>query len=312
MSRAGCCAFVVLAAGMIFTCACRAGEDPGGYEPQIEEVHITVPGMEEERTLLWVSDMHISSGSEDPDVTQDHREDADARYEMNKNSAGIPAEETWDLLSAGIDSYGADCLILGADMVDYVSEENLAKLQEGLARIQTPWIYLRADHDYGRWYSDMGKKRMRSLHREIAPQNRLWTVDFGDFIVAGLDCTTTAISDETLEEFRRICEQSVPVILCSHVPFDSGEGDCSSLKELSRTCWDGRVLCWGDGDEYDTSGGGSMKELLEILSAPDSPVCAVLAGHLHVSWDGALTDTCTEHVFPAAFEDRIGVITVSG
>ena len=179
-------------------------------------------------------------------------------------------------------------------------------------RIRTPWMYLRADHDYGRWYSDMGIKRMRKLHRRIAPQNRLWTMRFKDFIVAGLDNTTTAVREETLEEFRLLCGEGLPIILCTHVPFDSGTGDCASLAQLSRDLWEDRVLCWGDGDSYDTSGGGCMKELMALITAPDSPVCAVLAGHLHASWDGSLTDTCKQHVFSAAFEDAVGIITVSG
>lgn len=311
---------IVLAVGIFLSCTCFAGDRGSAqgaflnevYEPQIEEVHIVIPGMEEERTLLWVSDLHICSGEDDPDVTKEHREDAARRYEMNKNAEGIPAREIWKLLSAQIDSFEADYVIFGADMVDYASEANYAVLQEGMEKIQTPWMYLRADHDYGRWYSDMGIKRMRKLQRKIAPQNKLWTADFGDFIVAGLDNTTSAVSEETLEEFRQLCGRGVPVILCSHVPLDSGMGDCASLAELSRECWGDRVLCWGDGDEYDTSGGGCMKQLLEIITASDSPVRAVLAGHLHVSWDGALTDTCTGHVFSAAFQDRIGIITLSG
>ena len=284
----------------------------GEFEPGIEEVHITVPGMSEKRTLLWISDLHLNSGAQDPDVAAEYQEDAASRYEMMKDAAGLYAEEIWPYMSGNIDSFGAEYVILGADMLDYVTAGNLDKLKEGLEEIQTPWMYLRADHDYGRWYTKMGKKKMRELHRIVAPQNKLWIARFPEFTVAGLDNTTSAVSGETLEEFRQLCEEGLPIILCTHVPFDSGRNDSSSLAQLSRDLWGGRVLCWGDGDEYDTSGGGCMKELLDLITAPDSPVCAVLAGHLHSSWDGALTDTCIEHVFSAAFEDWVGLITVSG
>lgn len=305
------------ASGLLFSISCYA--DDGGfreeasfYQPQVEEVQITIPGMREERTLLWVSDLHLISGTEDPDVLPEYREEVQERREKMKSAEGRTGEETWELLSAGIDSYGADGVIFGADMLDYVSEENLEKFRSGLETIQTPWMYLRADHDYGRWYSDMGLKRMRKLHRSVAPQNKLWVMRFDEFTVAGLDNTTTAISEETLEEFRGICEEGLPVILCTHVPFDSAQEDSASLADLSAEFWNDRVLCWGDGDDYDTSGGGCMRQLLDLITAPDSPVCAVLAGHLHLTWDGALTDTCREHVFGAAYEDHIGVITVSG
>jgi hypothetical protein len=55
-----------------------------------------------------------------------------------------------------------------------------------------------------------------------------------------------------------------------------------------------------------------MQELMELITAKDSPVRAVLAGHLHVSREGNLTDTCMQHVFGAAFEDHIGIVTISG
>lgn len=305
------------AAGLLFSGVCFAGgegsgEPAGAYEPEVEEVQITIPEMKETHTLLWVSDMHICSGASDPDVTAQHREEAGERYEMMRNAASVPAEETWRALSRQIDSYDADYVIFGADMLDSFSEENLEKFREGTESIQTPWMYLRADHDYGRWYSDMRIRKMRRLHRSVAPQNKLWTARFEDFIVAGLDNTTTTISPETLEEFRLLCEEGLPVILCTHVPFDSGEGDCGTLVTLSKQLWGDRVLCWGDGDLYDTSGGGCMKELLDLITAADSPVCAVLAGHLHTSWEGQLTETCLQHVFSAAFEDHIGIITVSG
>ena len=284
----------------------------GAYEPVLEELKITIPGMEETRTLLWISDMHIVSGPEDPDVTDEHKEEVAQRCEMYRSASGLSSCETWDLLSRQIDSFGADYVIFGADMIDYASGENLHRLQEGLRSLQTPWMYLRADHDYGRWYGRMKRKKMRRLHREIAPQNHLWTERFESFTLAGLDNTTTAIDPKTLEDFRDLCAEGRPIILCTHVPLDTGSEDALRLEQLSREGWGGRVLCWGDGDTYDTSKGGTMKELLEIICAPDSPVCAVLAGHLHLTWDGALTDTCVGHVFSASYEDRIGVITVTG
>ncbi len=282
------------------------------YVPQVEEVHITVPGMDGSCSLLWISDLHICSGADDPGVSAEHREEVRERYGMLQNQDGRSARETWKKLSGQIDSFGADYVIFGADLVDYASKENLECLQAGLEKVRTPWMYLRADHDYGRWFGSLKLKRMRKLHRKIAPQNSLWVERFEEFTLAGLDNTTTAIAQETLDAFRRLCGEGRPIILCTHVPFDTGSEDAKALAELSREGWGDRVLCWGSQDAYDTSSGGTMKELMDLICAPDSVVCAVLAGHLHLSWEGALTDRCVGHVFSAAYEDHIGLITVSG
>ena len=131
--------------------------------------------------------------------------------------------------------------------------------------------------------------------------------------MVGLDNTTTAVSEETLQQFSGICEEGRPVILCMHVPLDQPDArDGDTLAAASRAAWDDRVLCWGDGDEHDISSYSTMKQLYDIVCAPDSPVIAVLAGHLHLTWDGELTPSCREHVFSAAYEDYIGLITVSG
>ena len=288
-----------------------------------EHMRVTIPGMEESCTILWISDMHICSYPEDPDVTEENMPAAQERYELLRDDVGSTSLENWDYLSASVDSSGADYVVFGADMVDYASQANLDALREGLEKVRIPWMYIRADHDYGRWFTDMGIKEMRKLHRKIAPQNKIWVQRFEAFTIVGLDNTTTAVTEETLQQFTEICEEGKPVILCTHVPIDqrknvsvSGQsgalGENVTLAEASRAGWGDRVLCWGEGDEYDASEGTVMGRLMDLIYAQDSPVIAVLAGHLHLSWEGNLTDTCVEHVFSAAYEKHIGIITVNG
>ena len=283
-----------------------------------EEVHFTVPGMEGNCRILWISDMHICSWPDDPDVREDSSRDAQERNELFRDSDGTPSSEKWRQLSQQVDSLDADLVVLGGDMLDYASAANLATLEEGLENIETDWMYIRADHDYGRWFTDMGIKKMRRLHRKVAPQEKISVRRFEDFTLVGLDNTTTAVTDKTLEQFENICDEGKPVLLCTHVPIDQRTGQegtedtAQTLAAASRSGWGDRVLCWGDGDEYDTAAFSTMKKLADLIYAEDSPVIGVLAGHLHLTWEGNLTDTCAEHVFAAAYEGSIGVITVSG
>ena len=302
-----------LAIGAAFPAGAAAQPDP---DLQTEEVEITLPGVTGEYSILWVSDMHICCFPEDGDVLPEHSEQAGERAELLRNADGVPSARRWEQISAGIDAFGADYVVFGADMIDYASEANLDALSAGLAGVNTPWMYIRADHDYGRWYVDMGIRKMRSLHREIAPQEKMWVQRFDGFTLVGLDNTTSAVTQETLDAFREICAEGVPVLLCTHVPFDQPEeADRSapdSLAALSRECWGDRVLCWGKEDYYDTEKSSVMEQMADLIYEEDSPVRAVFAGHLHASWEGSLTPACMEHVFSAAFEDHIGLITVRG
>ena len=314
----------IAAAAFLSAAGQETSEEPGQTEEAgetsftQEEVHVTIPGMKGSRKILWISDMHIFSYPDDPDVEAEHQEEAAERASVFTDSEGITSCVNWELLSSRIDSYGADYVVFGADMIDYVSEANLNALQEGLAKVKTPWMYIRADHDYGRWFVDMGIKKMRKLHRQIAPQKKIWTERFEEFILVGLDNTTSAINDETLQEFRKVCGEGKPILLCMHVPIDQREGSPKTpdfgdtLAQASQNIWGGQTLCWGEGDEYDTLSSDNMRELTDMIYGPESPVTAVFAGHLHLTWDGSLTSSCTEHVFGAAYEDHIGMITVSG
>ncbi len=308
----------VFCALWLVLCAALSVNAPAAqtWEPQTETVEVTIPGVTQEHRILWISDMHICCYPEDGAVIEEHREEAQERAAMLRNSDGTPSAKLWEQICARIDSFGADYAVFGADMVDYMSEANLNALKKGLEGLQTPWMYIRADHDYGRWYVDMGVRKMRALHREIAPQESILALPFDGFTLVGLDNTTSAASQETLEAFREICSEGVPVLLCTHVPFDQPEeadrSAAGSLARLSRECWGDRVLCWGKGDTYDTEKSPVMAEMTELVCGEDSPVRAVFAGHLHATWEGDLTPSCMEHVFSAAFEDHIGLITVRG
>ena len=51
-------------------------------------------------------------------------------------------------------------------------------------------------------------------------------------------------------------------------------------------------------------------EFMELILAEDSPVKAVLAGHLHFKYTIKLNENITEYVLDKAFSGNIGVIKV--
>ena len=55
-----------------------------------------------------------------------------------------------------------------------------------------------------------------------------------------------------------------------------------------------------------------MREWTDIVYGENTPVAEVLAGHLHLTWDGMITQRVHQHIFPPAFSGYIGLITVDG
>ena len=47
-----------------------------------------------------------------------------------------------------------------------------------------------------------------------------------------------------------------------------------------------------------------------MIYSEDTMVEQVLAGHLHESWDGMLTQQVPQHIFAPAFRGNIGIIHI--
>ena len=66
-------------------------------------------------------------------------------------------------------------------------------------------------------------------------------------------------------------------------------------------------------ERYDGQVPNTREELMKLpVYTEDSPFVEVLCGHLHFSWDGQLTEKVHQHVFSAAFDRYMGLITISG
>ncbi len=309
-----CILAAILLCGAPFSAA-FAKEAYSAADFELEELTLHIPGIREEKTLLWISDLHLVKEN-DGTVSEDCRDQLNERFQMFKDADGRPSSELWKKLPEWLNGFQADGIILGADMLDYVSKENIEQLKEGLDRLSAPWIYIRADHDYGRWYTDMDLKTMRRLHKTISERDDIYTLEYEDFLVVGMNLTTSQISEEALSRFREICSEGKSVILAVHVPLDedpsvksSGQEGNLSLAEASKMGWDGRALIWGKDCEYLPN--ENTQQFLDIVCKKDGPVKAVLAGHLHLSWDGMISESCTEHVFDAAFKGKAGLIHVT-
>lgn len=109
-------------------------------------------------------------------------------------------------------------------------------------------------------------------------------------------------------DLKEIFAQGKPIILVTHVPFNSKIDD--SLDKASKAGWQ-RNLTW---DEAGTAyiADENTKEFLNMLYAENSPVKAVIAGHLHFKNTVKLNENITQYVFDATFKGNIGILNVMG
>ena len=284
------------------------------YDFTTEEVNVAIEGLDREYTFVWVSDLHLvtdhEAGDENGDVRPEYQDAIRKRYEeLAVTEDGVHAEDLWPEIIKFINYGDYDGAIFGGDMMDYCSNSNIRIIKEGLDQLHIPYMYVRADHDYGVYYGGVffTETESRALHKTIdgdEMSHKFW--DMGDFIVLGIDNSTKDMPEYYYNMVAEVYSRGKPVIMATHVPYESRVDD--SLAQLSMQVRN-QIYYWSvDSEHYKPN--DVTQKYLNLLYSEDTIVEQVLAGHLHASWDGMMTQRLPEHIFGPAFQGHIGIIHV--
>ena len=280
-----------------------------------ENVYVEIPGLEREYTIAWVSDVHMISDFEVGDVSSENLDTVLTRYEtLSVTPDGIHAKDLWPEIITYLNYNDFDGVIFGGDILDYCSTSNMELLTEGMERLKYPEdrvLYLRADHDYGTWYSDFttgfDDYKAHDLHVAIdGDDNTRKYLDYGEFVVAGVNYSIKNPGPDQMEVLTGLYNRGVPVIAATHVPYYSDVDD--SLAELSMQVR-GRIYYWSLASDHYVPN-GDMWKYLDMIYLDGSPCVEVLAGHLHAQWDGEIRTGLRQHIFSPAFSGVIGVVHI--
>ena len=278
-------------------------------EIETDEETISIPGLKKDYTLAILNDLHLIEPDED--VAEASQATVRERYEnLFKTSIGEKSTKLWTRIPKKINELNPDYVICAADMIDYASAANIKLLKSGFDEIQQEIMYIRADHDYGRHYnSSLTPEYVQSLHQSIDENKKVYSKDLGEIIILGIDNSTSQLPKEALNEIKETFSLGKPIILVTHVPFNSQIND--NLEKESKEAWQDRNLTWDySGTSYTAD--ENTKEFLELLYAENSPVKVVIAGHLHLKNTSMLNERITQYVFDASYKGKIGLVHVKG
>lgn len=273
-----------------------------------DRVEVDLPGVSGEYEILFISDMHIIAL--DDSVVPESYGIAEERYhKMFRTETDMSSADNWTILSSALDAYRADGIIFGGDMIDFVSQSNVDILKKGFLNIDTPYMYLRADHDFGTWYSGfmMDHGDALALHEQISEYKDVYIMEYEEFYILGWNNSTSDMTGEGLRRAEEIWDDGKPIILATHVPLDSMVA--TGLKEESaRMDPHGRSKIWGWECQYHPN--ETTSTFLKMVYDSQSPVKAVLSGHLHFKYTVPLTNQITGYVFAPAFSGNIARIRI--
>lgn len=286
------------------------------YNFTTDEVTVKIKGLDREYTFAWVSDVHLITDFEKADDFRiEYVKTIKERNEEFVTDDGLYTKDIWPEVVKYLNYNDFDGFLFGADMMDYCSASNLDYFLTYYNQLnpEIPKIYIRSDHDYGFWYGGgaMTEKMAREKHAELFDDQNSYEnmiLEFDNFVIIGVNDSYLNMSENYYEFIQgKIDEASAnnkQVIMMTHVPYESKVD--GSLAELSMQVRNTLYYWGGESWQPDETTSKYFKNLYE----EGSPVCQVIAGHLHASWDGMISDNVSQHIFAPAYSGSIGIIHI--
>lgn len=286
--------------------------------PFVEEnVTIELEDLEQSYKIAWVSDIHMINDLEPADdVMVEHVETLQTRYDtLFVTPDGVHSNELWLEIVKYLNYNEFDAVIFGGDLMDYCSKKNMDYFLKYFEELNPdiPMMYIRADHDYGFGYGGEAFTEIDAWNKhidEVPDKDSLdkKILDFDSFVIIGVNKSTKNMESwyfEFLEQqYRQAQEDGKQVIIATHVPYESKTDD--SLEELSYQVRN-KVYYWGGGNYKPDE---TTSRFLDLIYEENTAVKQVLAGHLHASWDGMISEQVSEHIFSPSYMGTIGVINI--
>ncbi len=255
-------------------------------ETNIDSCQIVIPGISREYHLLFLTDTHIILP--ETDASQEIIDYASQRLALFTEEGGTASSDqflSWIALS---NEQKVDVLLLGGDIIDSPSPANIGYLKDALEQLEIPYIYTLGNHDWTypwEYMTENGREEylpllspyMVSPENESSGNTTVHTLELDDFLILAVNNSDNQIPPEALEEYKKIAETGKPILLLLHVPFYT-----QPLLEKTSVVWQNGVVLGGGihGGIYPND---VSAEFMGLITAKDSPVAAVLAGHVHLS-----------------------------
>lgn len=268
-------------------------------------------GLEKEYTIVTLNDLHVIAL--DDTVTEPNIQTVKERYDTFVSNTGVKSVDMWNGISTIIDSYQPDGLCFLGDLIDYNSETTANLFADGLERINVPYMYLRADHDLGIWYAEdrLTQEDAFNISIAVAPWEEFFLMEYEEFYILGWNNSTSQLSENGLQlakdYFDRAQGSQKPIVLMTHVPINSM---IDNKLEIQAREFDpqNRAKLWGSQCLYQPE--EMTQEFLDMLIADNSPVRAIVSGHLHFPFVIDINENITEYVMAPAYRGEIGIIHI--
>lgn len=278
------------------------------WKKTITEETLVIPGLKEEYTFLFLTDTHMVVPDEaDSDRVEEY---ANLRFDEFQNEEDISSAEQFREWVDYANEQKIDALLLGGDIIDYPSIANIEYLEENLEQLEMPYLYALGNHDWTfpwEYMTAYGEEMyLTQLEPYMQSNSAIHKLETEELIIVAVDNSANQIEPEAMEEYSQILQQGKPVIVMLHVPLVT-----QSVLTKAKETWSGQVVLGGGNyggiypDEVST-------EFIERTTTKDSPVKAVLAGHVHFADRDMINENIVQIVGDAGYKGSAVLLHVKG
>ena len=253
----------------------------------------SLPALSKPYTIVQITDTHVSSAYED-----EGEQVCDAAVRRARVFYATPevSEERWFSLIDQAKAAHPDVVVFTGDILDFPSRRNIDVLEEGLRRLSAPYVFCVGNHD---WAYDFDYHTPNAVANELPKYARYShnnttaysLLDAGEFAVLAVDNSCDQIAPEAMDGLQKAFALNKPIVLALHVPFCADDFPENGLRDECMR-WDG-YACMGDNGIQPNE---TTAHFIEAVKAEDSPVAAVLAGHVHFKHRDRLTERLDQHI----------------
>lgn len=180
---------------------------------------------------------------------------------LEKEQEISAAEHYNNLISVCSD---ADGVLIAGDTMDYVSQASLNVMEQGLKRLKIPFVAVCGNHES---VEEIPDGMLLSCMKDP-----VYVCDTGDILLVGINNSNRKITEEQFLKLEEIFSLKKPIILTMHIPIMTNEN-----REILKDC-----------GEYFYMEESANKRLRDMIIRDNSPVLAVLTGHLHFTLNNDL------------------------
>ena len=277
---------------------------------------IEVPGLTESHRLLHVTDIHLTTVYEDEE-TPERR--ANVMSRLNDWMVHQYRKPSYKYFSEYF-SYGGDisaeAIMLTGDITDSPSQSNRDILADAIDNSPVPAYYMYGNHDWSwndnaatgdRYHSETFRHSYRAGFKDAADKyDEDWddycnVMDMGEYVILSIDNAWTGFPSLRPKfniikaAFDDAKATGKPMILALHVPIHNDEMH-EAIPHIT-----------GNGYCLTTENNGNGM-IYDMIMAEDTPVVAIIAGHVHANYEAMLDGRIPQIVTGAALEGYCRVI----